>query len=223
MQCRQKCFNGKEAAGHRKSLVSRLCLTISVTFQSLLNLAQVNTGRHESIKLKWGDYHQCLNLILQTSTWTMSVSTKNPWNVCYSESHWVTSIVDAIRQTDPGAYQSFQHEASGPTVAPNMSASYPSASVSAPGKAMDLSRAKKHAYVKITEQPASKGLRFRYECEGRSAGCIPGMSSNADKKTFPTIQVLNHLFLYFASMSHVLVGKLSMRIVTGPTPASCQV
>ena len=56
-------------------------------------------------------------------------------------------------------------------------------------KAMDLSRAKKHAYVKIAEQPASKGLRFRYECEGRSAGCIPGVSSTNDKKSFPTIQV----------------------------------
>merc|ERR1712223_1938093 len=61
-----------------------------------------------------------------------------------------------------------------------------------PIKAMDLSRAKKHAYVKISEQPASKGLRFRYECEGRSAGCIPGVSSTNDKKTFPTIQVVGY-------------------------------
>lgn len=72
-----------------------------------------------------------------------------------------------------------------------------SSAPTSPPKAMDLSKAKKHAYVKIIEQPASKGLRFRYECEGRSAGCIPGMSSNADKKTFPTIQVLlnHHPFL----------------------------
>jgi hypothetical protein len=33
------------------------------------------------------------------------------------------------------------------------------------------------------------GLRFRYECEGRSAGSIPGSSSTNDNKTFPTIQV----------------------------------
>ena len=26
----------------------------------------------------------------------------------------------------------------------------------------------------MVEQPAGKGLRFRYECEGRSAGSIPG-------------------------------------------------
>ena len=30
-------------------------------------------------------------------------------------------------------------------------------------------KTKKSAYVKIVEQPASKGLRFRYECEGRWA------------------------------------------------------
>ena len=48
---------------------------------------------------------------------------------------------------------------------------------------------KKAAYVKIIEQPASKGLRFRYECEGRSAGSIPGVSTSVEHKTFPTIQV----------------------------------
>ena len=48
---------------------------------------------------------------------------------------------------------------------------------------------KKAAYVKIIEQPASKGLRFRYECEGRSAGSIPGASTSVEHKTFPTIQV----------------------------------
>ena len=35
----------------------------------------------------------------------------------------------------------------------------------------------KDMYVDIVEQPASKGLRFRYECEGRSAGSIPGIHS----------------------------------------------
>lgn len=44
-------------------------------------------------------------------------------------------------------------------------------------------------YVVILEQPASKALRFRYECEGRSAGSIPGANSNTDNKTYPTIQV----------------------------------
>ncbi|XP_019550742.2 embryonic polarity protein dorsal-like [Aedes albopictus] len=44
-------------------------------------------------------------------------------------------------------------------------------------------------YIVITEQPQSKALRFRYECEGRSAGSIPGVSSTAEQKTFPTIEI----------------------------------
>lgn len=41
----------------------------------------------------------------------------------------------------------------------------------------------------IIEQPASKTLRFRYQCEGRSAGTIPGANSTVDNKTFPSIKV----------------------------------
>ncbi|XP_053675540.1 embryonic polarity protein dorsal [Anopheles nili] len=44
-------------------------------------------------------------------------------------------------------------------------------------------------YVEITEQPHPKALRFRYECEGRSAGSIPGINTTSDHKTFPSIQV----------------------------------
>nr|1BVO_A Chain A, TRANSCRIPTION FACTOR GAMBIF1 [Anopheles gambiae] len=44
-------------------------------------------------------------------------------------------------------------------------------------------------YVEITEQPHPKALRFRYECEGRSAGSIPGVNTTAEQKTFPSIQV----------------------------------
>ncbi|XP_059352885.1 embryonic polarity protein dorsal-like isoform X2 [Daphnia carinata] len=51
---------------------------------------------------------------------------------------------------------------------------------------------KQKAYVKILEQPASKALRFRYECEGRSAGSLPGASSTTENKTYPTIQVLGY-------------------------------
>lgn len=46
--------------------------------------------------------------------------------------------------------------------------------------------------VKIVEQPASKALRFRYECEGRSAGSIPGASSTPENKTFPEIQICGY-------------------------------
>ncbi len=44
-------------------------------------------------------------------------------------------------------------------------------------------------FVRIVEQPARGGTRFRYECEGRSAGSIPGVNSTADITTYPAIQV----------------------------------
>jgi c-Rel proto-oncogene protein len=47
-------------------------------------------------------------------------------------------------------------------------------------------------YVRIVEQPAKCALRFRYECEGRSAGSIPGSGATADNKTYPTIQVCGY-------------------------------
>ncbi|KAK9883828.1 hypothetical protein WA026_002025 [Henosepilachna vigintioctopunctata] len=50
----------------------------------------------------------------------------------------------------------------------------------------------RQAYVRIIEEPAPKALRFRYECEGRSAGSIPGASSTPENKTFPTIQVVGY-------------------------------
>ncbi|XP_031429285.1 transcription factor RelB isoform X2 [Clupea harengus] len=41
----------------------------------------------------------------------------------------------------------------------------------------------------VTEQPKERGMRFRYECEGRSAGSILGASSNEANKTLPTIEL----------------------------------
>ncbi|XP_038214800.1 embryonic polarity protein dorsal isoform X2 [Zerene cesonia] len=49
-----------------------------------------------------------------------------------------------------------------------------------------------HPCVRIVEQPASKALRFRYECEGRSAGSIPGVNSTPERKTYPTIEICGH-------------------------------
>lgn len=51
---------------------------------------------------------------------------------------------------------------------------------------------RKKAYVKILEQPAGKALRFRYECEGRSAGSIPGVNSTSENKTYPTIEIVGY-------------------------------
>ncbi|NXT20528.1 RELB factor, partial [Syrrhaptes paradoxus] len=41
----------------------------------------------------------------------------------------------------------------------------------------------------ITEQPKQRGMRFRYECEGRSAGSILGESSTDASKTLPAIEL----------------------------------
>lgn len=50
---------------------------------------------------------------------------------------------------------------------------------------------KNEAYVSIFEQPKQRGLRFRYKCEGRSAGSIPGDKSTSERKTYPAIQIHN--------------------------------
>ncbi|CAG0915893.1 unnamed protein product [Notodromas monacha] len=52
--------------------------------------------------------------------------------------------------------------------------------------------AKKEPYVVLLEQPASKALRFRYICEGRSAGSLPGERTHGTYKTHPTIQVMGY-------------------------------
>ncbi|XP_038623555.1 transcription factor RelB [Tachyglossus aculeatus] len=41
----------------------------------------------------------------------------------------------------------------------------------------------------ITEQPKQRGMRFRYECEGRSAGSILGETSSEASKTLPAIEL----------------------------------
>ncbi|XP_071657601.1 transcription factor p65 isoform X4 [Patagioenas fasciata] len=47
-------------------------------------------------------------------------------------------------------------------------------------------------WVEILEQPRPRGLRFRYKCEGRSAGSIPGEHSTDSNRTHPTIRVNNY-------------------------------
>ncbi|XP_066534570.1 proto-oncogene c-Rel isoform X2 [Hoplias malabaricus] len=44
--------------------------------------------------------------------------------------------------------------------------------------------------VQIFEQPKQRGMRFRYKCEGRSAGSIPGERSSDNNRTYPSIQIL---------------------------------
>uniref|UniRef100_A0A1A8N9S9 V-rel reticuloendotheliosis viral oncogene homolog A n=1 Tax=Nothobranchius rachovii TaxID=451742 RepID=A0A1A8N9S9_9TELE len=47
-------------------------------------------------------------------------------------------------------------------------------------------------HIEIIEQPKQRGMRFRYKCEGRSAGSIPGEKSNDTTKTYPAIKVHNY-------------------------------
>ncbi|XP_069015230.1 LOW QUALITY PROTEIN: transcription factor p65 [Embiotoca jacksoni] len=47
-------------------------------------------------------------------------------------------------------------------------------------------------FIAIIEQPKPRGMRFRYKCEGRSAGSIPGEKSNDTTKTHPAIKVHNY-------------------------------
>ncbi|KAH8412187.1 hypothetical protein KR009_000356, partial [Drosophila setifemur] len=47
-------------------------------------------------------------------------------------------------------------------------------------------------HLRIVEEPTNNIIRFRYKCEGRTAGSIPGMSTSSETgKTFPTIEVVN--------------------------------
>lgn len=60
-------------------------------------------------------------------------------------------------------------------------------------------------YIEIFEQPRQRGMRFRYKCEGRSAGSIPGEHSTENNKTFPSIQV-NTAFIQELPVPVVLVA-----------------
>lgn len=100
-------------------------------------------------------------------------------------------------------------------------------------KAMNCKMA---ARVKIVEQPASKALRFRYECEGRSTGSLPGANSTSENKTFPTIRIEGHNGRAVVVVScvtkdpphrphpHNLVGKESCRqgVCTVQVSAECR-
>ncbi|XP_028278604.1 proto-oncogene c-Rel isoform X2 [Parambassis ranga] len=73
--------------------------------------------------------------------------------------------------------------------------------------------------IQIFEQPKQRGMRFRYKCEGRSAGSIPGEKSSDNNRTYPSVQILNYcgkgkVRVYLVTKSepyrphpHDLVGK----------------
>jgi len=101
-----------------------------------------------------------------------------------------------INQPTPTSYKNSAKKVAGKTE-PNMQNST---------NAVDASgEAKQRAHVKILEQPASKALRFRYECEGRSAGSIPGANSTSDNKTYPTIQVNFYTKVLYVFVKNVYI------------------
>uniref|UniRef100_A0A673AED4 RHD domain-containing protein n=1 Tax=Sphaeramia orbicularis TaxID=375764 RepID=A0A673AED4_9TELE len=62
--------------------------------------------------------------------------------------------------------------------------------------------------IQIFEQPKQRGMRFRYKCEGRSAGSIPGERSSDNSRTYPSVQILN----YYGK------GKVRVYLVTKNEP-----
>ncbi|XP_066946194.1 transcription factor p65-like isoform X1 [Macrobrachium rosenbergii] len=113
-----------------------------------------------------------------------SVSMRNTNTLDYN----ISDIIDVIKED----YQDLETEYGGAVVGSAIG-SADNYSVVTQESCNDPDYAlKRKAYVKILEQPQAKALRFRYMCEGRSAGSIPGVRSTADNKTFPGIQVVGY-------------------------------
>ncbi|XP_045929102.1 transcription factor RelB isoform X2 [Micropterus dolomieu] len=90
------------------------------------------------------------------------------------------------------------------------------------GDAEMLERILEKPKLVVVEEPKERGMRFRYECEGRSAGSILGASSTETNKTQPAIEIqgpIDHLKKVTVTASlvtkdlphrphpHCLVGK----------------
>lgn len=71
-------------------------------------------------------------------------------------------------------------------------------------------------WVEILEQPKQRGLRFRYKCEGRSAGSILGELSTNEHKSFPKIRVNN----FDSSVAIIVVSCVSHEPPYTPHPHS---
>ncbi|XP_072265624.1 proto-oncogene c-Rel [Pyxicephalus adspersus] len=66
------------------------------------------------------------------------------------------------------------------------------------------------AYIEIFEQPRQRGMRFRYKCEGRSAGSILGERSTENNRSYPSIQLQN--------LNYTVKGKVRVTLVTKNEP-----
>lgn len=63
----------------------------------------------------------------------------------------------------------------------------------------------------IVEEPKERGMRFRYECEGRSAGSILGASSTETNKSQPAIEIQGPI-------DHLKKAKVTISLVTKDPP-----
>ncbi|CAG9797510.1 unnamed protein product [Chironomus riparius] len=102
----------------------------------------------------------------------------------------ISDVIAVIESTDPSAQGMFPNDLN--SIAPVANHS-PINGISANMPPQQSHQSNDTPYASILEQPASKALRFRYECEGRSAGSIPGANSTSDNKTYPTIQIANYV------------------------------
>ncbi|XP_022087493.1 nuclear factor NF-kappa-B p105 subunit-like [Acanthaster planci] len=48
-------------------------------------------------------------------------------------------------------------------------------------------------HLRILEQPKQRGFRFRYDCEGPSHGGLPGQNNQKGKRTYPSVEIVNHV------------------------------
>ncbi|XP_042342971.1 transcription factor RelB homolog isoform X2 [Plectropomus leopardus] len=63
----------------------------------------------------------------------------------------------------------------------------------------------------VVEEPKERGMRFRYECEGRSAGSILGASSTETNKSQPAIEIQG-------TIDHLKKVKVTVSLVTKDPP-----
>ncbi|XP_033832382.1 transcription factor RelB isoform X1 [Periophthalmus magnuspinnatus] len=90
----------------------------------------------------------------------------------------------------------------------NMMATPPSCSL--PGTEL-LERVLERPTLVVVEEPKDRGMRFRYECEGRSAGSILGASSSESSKTQPAIEIQGPI-------DHIKKVKVTVSLVTKDIP-----
>uniref|UniRef100_S4RMI5 V-rel avian reticuloendotheliosis viral oncogene homolog n=1 Tax=Petromyzon marinus TaxID=7757 RepID=S4RMI5_PETMA len=74
--------------------------------------------------------------------------------------------------------------------------------------------------LQIVQQPRQRGMRFRYECEGRSAGSIPGEHSTDSNRTFPAVQKFSGIILNGSMqiLNYKNRAKIRVSLVTKSDP-----